>query len=85
MTISQCNNEIHIYDIVNESGLICSVTEVQQSQKDKEPLKSRKPMLTDSDYTVSITSFRELVNQMQNNNTYLFSNVRVSTFKYQRL
>ena len=81
MTISQCNNEIYIFDIVNASGLICSVTEVHQAQKDKKPLKSRKPMLTDSDYTVSITSFRELVNQIQNNNIYLFTDFRVSTFK----
>lgn len=45
----------------------------------------RKATLNDSDKTIPVVFFRVLVNQIKNNNTYSFIDVRVFKFKCQRL
>lgn len=67
---------------VNVSGLLCCVTQVQKIQKDVKPLKFKKAMLSDSDDIVPITSFRELVIQVGNNNTEIII-YRRSCFRIQ--
>ena len=84
-TISQCNNEKKINELVNVKGLLCNKLEIEYVKKESKQLKLRKAILSDSEDTIPITLFADLADQIENNISYSFTDVRVSKYKQQRL
>lgn len=85
VTVSHVNNDAQIFDIVALVALVFNVSQIQIVEKDGEIIRLWKARLKNATDDISLTLFGSMFDVTEEKSSYMFTDLRLSKYKFTRL